>query len=73
MGTEAIQAALNDIAALREQELNTGGRVALLQAEAMLRLAEQIDAVGMPVAGLSSAVRTLDANLKPAIEKLTSS
>ena len=73
MGTEAIQAALNDVAALREQELNTGGKIALLQAEAMLRLAEQIDAVGMPVAGLSSAVRTLDANLKPAIEKLTSS
>ena len=73
MGTEAIQAALNDIAALRERELNTEQKIALLQAEAMLRLAEQIDAVGMPVAGLSSAVRTLDANLKPALEKLTSS
>lgn len=56
MGTEAIQAMLTEIGDLRQEDLGREERIALIQAEATLRLAEQINNIIMPVAGVSSHV-----------------
>ncbi len=68
--TDVIQSPLNEISDLRREELTREERIALLQAEAALRLAEQVRSLKMPVAGVSSHILGLHSKLDDLISAL---